>query len=290
MLLAKNPPSLETNSIEFALCHAESILSEQSETSTLDAQVLLAHITGQPRAWLLAHPEAPLTDAQSELLTDCLKRLMSGDPLPYVTGKWEFYGLPFIVTPDVLIPRPETELLVETALAWLTAHPDKCRVADVGTGCGCIALSIAARQPNVHIIASDISKAACLIAMRNLIRHRLYGKVVIVLDDLVSVERGPFDLLCANLPYIPSDTLASLEVYGREPTLALDGGQDGLALIQRLLGRAPQLVVPGGLILLEIEAGQGSTAHALARNIFPNAHIQILSDLAGCDRLLMIQT
>lgn len=279
---ASDSPSLE----------AQVLLAHASDTAFLDAQVLLAHLLDKPRAWLLAHPEETLNPAQAGALETALQRLESGEPLPYLLGHWEFYALDFTVSPAVLIPRPETELLVDTALAWLKAHPGPRRAIDVGTGSGCIAVSLAHHTRELTVIAADISGQALRVARQNALRHAVLDRLRLVQMDLLSalaVEGAPLDLLCANLPYIPRHKLAALPVSRWEPRAALDGGEDGLDFIRRLLEQAPARLKPGGLALLEIEAGQGEPAQALARREFPQAHIQVLPDLAGLPRLLTIE-
>lgn len=251
--------------------------------------MILSHVLGQPRASLLARPETGLAAGQAQQLDELLARRAAGEPLPYLIGHWEFYGLDFLVTPDVLIPRPETELLVEQALAWLRLHPGRRRVADVGTGSGCIAAAVALNAPDVHVLAVDRSLRALHVARENLLRHAVLGRVALAQMDLLNAAAGPLDLICANLPYIPSPTLDGLDVARHEPRAALDGGADGLDLVRRLLATAPRLVSPGGLLLLEVEAGHGESAPALARELLPRADVALLADLAGLPRLLRIQ-
>ncbi len=269
-------------------------LRRQSETAELDAQVLLAKILGRPRAWLLAHPEVALTQEQADLLEKALTRLRRGEPLPYVLGEWEFFGLSFLVTPEVLIPRPETELLVERALEWLRTHPGRRRLLDVGTGSGCIAVALAVNVPDLNVLATDISSSALEVARRNAARLGVEGRVEFVQWDLLPDQPSggvePFDVIAANLPYIPTRLLRKLAVYRREPVLALDGGQDGLDLVRRLLAAAPDWLSPGGLVLLEIEASEGPAAMALAFDLFVQAEIHLYQDLSGHDRLLEIRT
>lgn len=265
-------------------------LQPVSETPRLDAQVLAAHILGRSRAWVLAHPEAELSPEQAARFRAALARLVAGEPLPYVLGRWEFFGLEFAVTPAVLIPRPETELLVERALAWLERNPGRRLAADVGTGSGCIAVALAAHCPGLRLLATDVSAPALAVARQNAARHRALERIEFIQADLLPPLGSPLDLICANLPYIPGDTLPGLRVYRSEPALALRGGEDGLDLIRRLLALAPACLAPGGLTLLEIEASQGPGALALAREHFPTASLQIIQDLAGRDRLLEIQT
>jgi release factor glutamine methyltransferase len=278
------------SSIASRLSDLETRLTASTDTAHLDAQVLMTHILGKPRAWLLAHPEESLTLDQSNRLEAAVARLEHGEPLPYVLGHWEFYGLDFQVTPDVLIPRPETELLVDHALAWLAAHPDKRQVADIGTGSGCIAVSLAARLPGLSVLATDLSSSALKVASANAHKHSVEKQVTFLPADLLDIPPGlVFDLICANLPYIPIPILPSLAVYAHEPTLALDGGQDGLDLIRKLLSQAPPRLSSGGLILLEIEASQGAAAQEYARQNFKEAYVRVYPDLAGNDRLLEIQ-
>ena len=269
-------------------------LNPLSDSPALDASVLLAHILDKPRSWVAAHPELILTPQQQDQLEDSLKRLRSGEPFPYVLGQWEFFGLEFEVTPDVLIPRPETELMVERAIAWLQKFSTPTRVADVGTGSGAIAISIAVNVPDVQVLATDISLKALEVARRNARRLDVLDRIDFVQCDLLPERstsqaiESPLDLICANLPYIPTDTLRALPIYGREPTLALDGGEDGLELIDRLLHVVPAWLAPHGLLLLEIESTRGYRALDLARGAFPDASIDLHQDLARQDRLLEI--
>ena len=200
-------------------------LLQVSETPGLDAQVILAHILGKPRSWVLAHPEFSLTPEQAVELERALARLEAGEPLPYVLGHWEFFGMDFSVNRQVLIPRPETELMVEQALTWLRRHPARRAALDVGTGNGCIALSLAIKIPDLHVLASDISPGALEQAQSNLHRYALQGRVQFILADLFPEVGGSFDLICANLPYIPSAELArlkGLEVAFPSPRLCTD--------------------------------------------------------------------
>jgi len=265
-------------------------LSAISDTSTLDASVLLGHIANKPRTWVVAHPELTLTGAQYQQLEDSLTRLELGEPFPYVLGHWEFFGLDLNVTPEVLIPRPETELLVENAITWLNQHPDRRSVADVGTGSGAIAISLAFNIPDVKILATDISPKALQVAMRNAEMHGVLDRIEFVECDLLSANQtSEIDLLCANLPYIPTKTLQGLPVLGHEPTLALDGGVNGFELVQRLMQIAPDHLAPESVLLFEIEETLGSQAVELSHQYFPNANIKLRKDLTGRDRLLKIE-
>ena len=216
---------------------------------------------------MLAHPEAQLTAAQQADLEQRANRLAQGEPLPYVLGNWEFYGLNFEVNPAVLIPRPETELLVEEALGMGKAARS-CSCSDVGTGSGCIAISLASRQGTLRVIASDLSYPALQVARRNARRHAVDHRLDLVQCNLLPTTSRPFDLICANLPYIPEPTLKSLNVYRWEPEIALYGGQDGLSLLRGLLEQARSYLAPRGLMLLEMEASLGKAVHALAGREF----------------------
>jgi release factor glutamine methyltransferase len=260
-----------------------------SETPGLDAQVLLARVLNRPRPWLVAHAEAAVGESPAAALEDMVRQLESGQRLPYVLGTWEFFGLEWEVTPDVLIPRPETELLVETALGWLRQHPQQRRAADIGTGSGCIAVTLAVHIPDLSVLATDISPSAVQVARRNAARHRVEDRVRCACSDLIPEGERSFHLIAANLPYIPTRTLAGLPIYGHEPSLALDGGADGLDLIRRLLTVVPDRLAPGGMLLLEIEASQGPAVLSMAYDAFGDGAIHLHQDLAGRDRLLEVR-
>lgn len=251
--------------------------------------MLLAHILGRPRTWVLSHPEAELSSEQMAALQASLARLEKGEPLPYVLGRWEFFGLEFEVTPATLIPRPETELLVEAALDWLRCHPERRTAADIGTGSGCIAVSLAVHLHDLQVTATDISLPALQIARSNARKHGGADRTWFVLCDLFPPARQRFDLITANLPYIPREELPHLDVARKEPALALNGGKEGMDLIRRFLQTAPRHVQPGGLVLAEIEASQGDIAREIAQTSFAAAVVQVHPDLAGRDRLLSIQ-
>ncbi|MBI3158173.1 MAG: peptide chain release factor N(5)-glutamine methyltransferase [Chloroflexi bacterium] len=276
--------------VSAALAEGTTALGAYSDTPALEAQTLLAHLAGRPRPGLLAHPEEPLSLDVAAAYRAALRRRALGEPLPYLLGEWEFYGLAFFVGPQALIPRPETELLVETALGWLKAHPARRLAADIGTGTGIIAISLATRIADLHVTATDVSEAALALARRNAERHAVQEQVRFAQGDLADALDAPVDLLCANLPYIPSAALNGLPVAKFEPRLALDGGPDGLDLIRRLLADAPAALTLGGLALLEIETGQGRRAPQIAREHFPRAAIEVRPDLAGHPRLLLVQT
>ncbi len=265
-----------------------------SDTPQLDAQIILAHTLGHPRTWLLAHLDTPLTALQIAATTQAFDKYQAGESLPYIIGHWDFFGLDFDITKDVLIPRPETELLVEKAIAWLQASPERRTVTDIGTGSGAIAISIAMHMPDARILATDISLAALKVAQHNARKFHVHHRIDFLQCDLLPqhIDSLPtdshFDLICANLPYIPTATLQQLPIFGREPTLALDGGADGLDLYRRLFKLAPDWFAPHGMMLLEIESSLGVQALSLAFDTFSDVTIHLHQDLAGNDRLLEI--
>ena len=253
------------------------------------ALALMAHVFQKPKTWLLAHPEEKMTGSQLDLFNNLLDRLEEGEPLPYLTGKQEFYGLEFEVSPAVLIPRPETELLVESALDWLKNHPMARRAVDIGSGSGCIAVSLLKNCPDLQMSAIDISAEALKVAQRNAQKHQVTDRITFLNASLLSTFEGEIDLLCANLPYIPTDKLQQVNSLPWEPRLALDGGQNGLDLIAELLNQAPSKMARPSLILLETEDSLGPETIHLAKQAFPKAEIKLVKDIFDRDRLVRIE-
>jgi len=284
----------------------EFLALQKNLVDDFDAQVLLAHVLGISRPQLIARLNTPLDLIQLDSATELFTQLQAGTPLPYILGRWEFFGLEFRINQHVLIPRPETELLVEKSISFLKNNPDKRNVIDVGTGSGIIAISIAKHIPDAKIIATDISPKALEIAKRNAVKHNVQNQIEFVECDLIPDRRPQtadaienssaisgqwsIDLICANLPYIPTQTLRELKIYGKEPTLALDGGEDGLDLYRKLFSivsnnrrSLSQLVW-----LCEIEETQGMSAPKLVREYFDDAIVNVYQDLAGKDRIVEI--
>lgn len=269
--------------IRQALQNARARFAAVSDSPGLDAHVLLATVLGVERAHLLGHPEQPLTETQAERYEAWVARHESGEPLAYILGRRGFYDLDLMVTPDVLIPRPETELLLERALAFAKDR-QHLTVVDVGTGSGALAVTFAVHVPDANVYAIDVSEAALSVARENARAHGMGSNIVFANGNLLAplVEIGvTVDIIMANLPYIASDEVPRLDVSRYEPTLALDGGPDGLDLVRQLLAQVPQVARPGALVLLEIGAGQGAAALALAG---PNATLR--QDYAGLDRII----
>jgi release factor glutamine methyltransferase len=268
-------------------------------TPRLDAELLLAHVLGLSRTDLYAHPERSLLAHQLAAYRALLDRRAQGEPLPYLTGHIEFYGLDMTVNAHVLIPRPETETLVDLALgkveglrSVLSKVEGRLSLADVGTGSGCIAIALAVHAPQARIMALDLSPDALDVARANAGRHGVADRITFLQSDLLAALPKAVDLIVANPPYIAADEWPGLprEVREHEPQLALDGGPDGLDVIRRLLEQAPARLRPGGALLVEIGAGQGAAATRLARQLYPSADVAIQPDLAGRDRVLCVET
>jgi release factor glutamine methyltransferase len=268
------------------------------ETPRLDVEVLLAHSLGQERSWLYTHFKEPLDPNKLDQFYHLLRRREQREPVAYIIGRKEFFGLDFVVNRHVLIPRPETELLIETALQLathklqITQGRSQLIGLDVGTGSGCIAVTLAKMLPAVSFLALDISAQALNVARQNAVRHQVANRIIFLQGDLLQPLAGPFDLIVSNPPYISHAELATSiiqpEVKRYEPHLALDGGRAGLRPIRRLLWQAREKLRQGGYVLVEIGATQGQAVEQLAAACFPGAAIQIKKDLAGLDRLLLV--
>lgn len=271
--------------IDETLRAAIATLMGVSGAPRLDAQLLLGHVLGKPREFLVAHGEQQINDLDLHTFDKLLRLRAKGMPIAYLLGSRPFFDRSFRVTPHVLVPRPETEHVVETALAW-AAGRGALQIIDVGTGSGVIALSIAAHLPNANVIATDVSLAALRVAQDN---TEGLTNVQFVQSDLLEGLRGPFDIICANLPYIATGELDVLEVAHFEPHVALDGGSDGLDLIRRLLIQAPSRLASPGLLLLEMGADQGNAVASLAQAAFPQTSVRIIKDLARLDRVVRVE-
>jgi len=250
---------------------------------------ILANTLHQSKTWISSHPNKTLPLKVIQEIDQNVERVIAGEPLAYIIGHWDFFGFNFDVNPHVLIPRPETELLVEEAISWLKTHPS-CRLAvDIGTGSGCIAISLAKYISNLQIIASDISFPALNTAQQNIHKHEMGARISLLCAHILQPIQGQFDLICANLPYIPTRTLESLDVRRHEPTQALDGSEDGLKIIHGLLKDVRRFLKEEGLVLLEIESNQGEKTLQYSKKYFSNTKINILKDPSGHDRLLRIE-
>lgn len=273
--------------IDDALKTAIVRLAGHSGAPRLDAQLILAHVLDCPREFLIAHGEKDLSVLQASVFEKLITLRTRGMPTAYILGRRPFFDRQFRVTSHVLIPRPETENLVEAALDWVeTRKAGRARIVDVGTGSGVIAVSLAAHLPESHVVATDISAQAALIARNN---GADLPNLSVLQADLLTPLSGPFDLIAANMPYIASAELDILDVARFEPLVALDGGPDGLALIRRLLGQAPARLAMPGLLLLEIGADQGAAVRDLAGAAFPGAVVDVLKDYGRLDRVVRVE-
>ena len=263
------------------------------DSPRLDAEILLAHVLTVERAHILAHPERRLRVAESTRYRQLVVRRARREPVAYLVGHQEFYGLDFCVSSAVLIPRPETELLVETAIALgHVSNTQPWIVADVGTGNGAIAVSLAVNVPHVRVYATDVSAEALAVAEKNCRRHGVSGRVTLLHGHLLTPLSEAVDCIVANLPYVSRPEWESLPtgITAYEPRLALDGGPDGLEYIGELLASAGPYLRPGGAILLEIGAAQGLAVTTLAEEYFPQARVDLLRDYAGLARVVRVQT
>jgi release factor glutamine methyltransferase len=254
-------------------------------TPRQDAQTILAHVIGKPREHIIAHTEDPLDDLQLHTFDKLLALRIHGMPLAYIIGRRAFYDRDFVVNPQVLIPRPETEHVVEEAIDWGKPR-GAVRIIDVGTGSGVIALTVAAKLPQAQVYAADVSSAALMLARENM---RALTNVQLIQTDLLEPFGGQFDVICANLPYIATGEMNILDVARFEPHVALDGGDDGLFLIRKLLQQAPARLASPGLLLMEHGADQGPAVEALARTAFPAGNVRIIKDYAGLDRVVRVE-
>jgi release factor glutamine methyltransferase len=255
------------------------------EDAGLESELMLQHLLCMDSVRLFLEHDEELTATQAKLLDGLVELRISGEPLAYITGKREFYGREFHVNPKVLIPRPETEHLIEKALEIVSQIPSPV-IADIGTGSGAIAVSLAAEVPEARIFAIDISDPAIDTARLNARRQGVEAHITFLYGDLAGPLLEPVDILIANLPYVRSADCAA----SPEPQLALDGGVEGLDVIERLCNSLEGKLKPGGWVLLEIGQGQEETAQQLLREALPGARVGTIKDLAGIERVVWGQT
>jgi release factor glutamine methyltransferase len=261
-----------------------------SERARADAELLLMHVLGRERAWILAHREETLTDLQAQQYVELLERRYRGEPIQYIIGEVEFYGLPLKVSPAVLIPRPETEHLVEKVLKLLP-HFSNPRIVDVGTGSGAIAIALAHEWPRGAITGIDTSAAALDLARLNAGRTGFADRIRFLQGNLLAPVTGEqFDVVVSNPPYVPATDCDSLSVEVRdyEPAMALFAGEDGLDVYRRLIPAARAALVPGGFIALEIGCGQAQAIEGLL-NASGFQSVELTPDLQGISRVASAQ-
>lgn len=255
-----------------------------------DAELLLLHVLGKNKSWLMAHSVELLSGDQSRSYSELLERRYQGEPIQYIISETEFYGLPFLITPDVLIPRPETEHLVEKVLELAARFPNP-RIADIGAGSGCIAVVLAHKLPHAAITAVDLSGPALAIARQNAELNGVSQRIRCLQGDLLApVEEERFEIVVSNPPYIPEADLPTLavEVRDYEPALALFAGNDGLDICRRLIPSAFDALIPGGFLVLEIGDGQ---SHAITGLLSASGfrQIEFLPDLQSIPRVACAQ-
>jgi len=269
----------------------ETLMRTGSPDAQLEAEVLIRHVLRIDRATFFRDLEQPVTDCDRERLDDLVNRRLNREPLNYITGLREFYGLDFEVSDSVLIPRQETELLVDTVISLARSRP-KCemKICDIGTGSGAIAVSVAVNLPSAEVMAIDISQRALDIADANRRMHGVYNRVSLRRGNLLEPVDWKPEIIVSNPPYIRRSDLSLLQpeiLY--EPSVALDGGPDGLEVIRGLLRQSSDKVSSTGAILFEIDSSQKDSARMLSREYFPNSEISILDDLSGNSRAILIE-
>ena len=257
--------------------------------------IYCGHALGCTREFLLIALDSDVSSSDQLRFDSIIGRRAAGEPSAYITGHKEFYGLDFKVDPRALIPRPETELLVELALEFAarrTSRVEGLNIAEVGVGCGAIAIALAVNLSGARVVATDISPAALKLASENVSRHRVEDRVTLLEGDLLQPVSGPIDILVSNPPYIPSSQVDILprEIRDHEPRVALDGGEHGMILIERLICQAKDKLRPGGAMFVEIGWDLGDRALARSLELWPESEVSITPDLAGLDRVLTLRS
>jgi len=269
-----------------ALTRAREILAANNiEDAHLECELLLRHSLKISRVQLYLDLDHELSPKQEETFWALIKRRLNGEPSAYITGHREFYGLDFYVDPHVLIPRPETELLVEKALYLAQNHPVS-TIAEIGTGCGAIAISLALKLPEAKIYATDISAPALKVALFNCQKHKVVNRICLLQGNMLDPLPEPVDLIITNLPYVRELELPNPANF--EPLLALDGGSDGLEKIGQLCQQVKDKLRPKGCLLLEIGQGQKRAVTTFLRSLFPSSKIEVAPDLSGIDRVVSL--
>jgi len=268
-----------------ALSRARGILADSNiEDARLESELLIRHTLKISQVQLYLDLDRELSPNQEQTFWQLIRRRLGGEPTAYITKHREFYGLDFYVSPDVLIPRPESELLVEMALDLIQNRPVP-TIAEIGTGCGAVAISLALKLPRAKIYATDISAPALKVALFNCQKHGVENRVCLLQGDMLDPLPEPVDLIVANLPYVKE---AEIGTGNFEPLLALNGGSDGLDKIRQLCRQLSDKLHPEGCLLLEIGQGQGKAVATFLRSLFPPAKIEVTPDLSGIDRVVSL--
>ena len=265
----------------------DTLAASNIEYPPLESELLLRHVLKLDRVQLYLALDHELSPQQDERYRGLIQRRLNHEPTAYITGHREFYGLDFYVDANVLIPRPETELLVEKALG-LAQDRTVSTIAEIGTGCGAIAISLALNLPQAKIYATDVSATALEVARLNCQKHAVTDRICLLSGDMLDPVPEPVDLIVANLPYVSQSELSRVNTLNFEPSLALDGGPDGLEKIRRLGTEVGSKLRPGGCLLLEIGQGQRKAVTAFLRSLFPPAEITVAPDLSGIERVVCL--
>ncbi len=273
-----------------SLADARRTLTEAGiDDAALEAEILLRHLRHTSRAQLYLDIDVSLSEPQFAQFRSYIRRRLEGEPTAYILGRREFYGRDFLVGPDVLVPRPETELLVEKTLEVAAGYP-RPRIAEVGTGSGAVAVSLALELPLATVYATDLSPQALEVAAANCERHGVAERVILFAGDLLGPVPGQvdIDIIVANLPYVATPDMPSAGPVSREPRLALDGGDDGLDHVRRLCRQVKERL-PSGWLLLEIGQGQAAALVDFLHSLLPGAEVEVFPDLAGIDRVCVVR-
>lgn len=265
------------------LYHTRQVLAVNDiDNAPLEGELLLRQTLKLNRVQLYQNLEQRITPEQQDILQELVERRIKGEPAAYINRYREFYGLDFYVNNDVLIPRPETEHLVDKTIS-LAGKYQSPLIADIGTGCGIIAISLALNLPQAKIYATDISALALKVARLNCHKHGVSDRIKLIKGDMLEPLPEPVDFIVANLPYVKQ---SELDTSSFEPVVALDGGIDGMEKIKRLCHQVSGKLLPGGCLLLEIGQGQREAVTTLLNNLFPTADIEVTPDLSGIDRVM----
>ena len=288
--------SVLTVTLAEAIRNASNLLSAAGiANARLDAEVLLAHSIGKDRVWLITHRDDVLDDNHQRAFDDTIKRRTRREPLQHIIGNQEFWGLEFKVTSDVLIPRPETELIIEAALAIVQDRNRLLRIIDLCTGSGCIAVSLAKELTAARVIATDASEKALAVARENSRRHGVSERIRFLPGDLFGpLEeldiRGQIDIIVSNPPYVQAGDLSTLqpEVRDYEPAMALIAGPDGTEMAKRIIQIAPEYLTKNGALIMEMGQGQAEALTRIVESTGAYGKPDILTDLAGIERVIVV--
>ena len=263
-------------------------ISSISDTADIEINAILCKVLGKDLAWCLTHSEEELSELDLVMLNQQIEILRKGIPLPYIIGEIEFFGHHFFVDSNVLIPRPETEILVENAIEWISSHRDITKIVDIGTGSGAIVLSVLNEFPFLNGLGIDLTRSALEIAKKNRNNFSIKNLDFLQMDSLNGLASN-FDVILANLPYIPESEVHKLDVVKYEPLIALNGGEKGIEIISRLIEQIPDHLSLPGLVLLEIQFDQSSVIKEVISKTLNNANVSVIKDYAGLDRVIKIE-